>query len=250
MAVIGIMDSGVGGLSVLKELRKLLPNEDYIYFADSKNCPYGDRSPEFIISRCREITAKLTGMGARLMVIACNTATAAAIDALREDGTVPFIGMEPAVKPAALASKSGVIGVLATAGTLGSEKYLRSRDKYSGMVTILENVGKGFVELVEAGKLDGPEAEAVVRERTAAMLEAGADGIALGCTHYPFLQPVMEKIAGPGVKFYDPAPAVAKRVQTVMEENGIDFGDSSHEGKVTLLSSSNPEVLEKLFSMI
>ena len=159
MAKIGIMDSGVGGLSVLREMLRRLPGEDYIYYADNAWCPYGDKSPEFIIERCRSITELMLSRGADAMVLACNTATAAAIASLRAEYDIPFVGMEPAIKPAVQSTRSGVVGVLATAGTLKGSKYLGTRDRYSGNVKVVEHVGRGFVELVESGTLSGERAE-------------------------------------------------------------------------------------------
>lgn len=222
MATIGVFDSGSGGLSVLREIRKVLPRENYVYYSDNANCPYGGMSAEFIISRARTITELLLARGADIIVVACNTATAAAIATLRAEYSVPFVGMEPAVKPAALGTRSGVIGVLATAGTLKASKYLDTRGRFEDKVTIVEHVGSGFVELVESLELSGPHAEAVVAQSLEPLLEAGADTIVLGCTHYPFLLPVMEKVAeGRGVRFIDPAPAVARQVCRVMAAGDI-----------------------------
>lgn len=222
MATIGIFDSGSGGLSVYRELAKMLPGERFVYFSDNAHCPYGDKSPEFIRERASAITDILLGMGADIIVVACNTATAAAISFLRESyPDVPFVGMEPAVKPAALGTQSGVIGVLATAGTLRGSKYLDIKGKWGGNVRIVEHVGKGFVELVEEGKLDGEDVEATVRESVEPLLKEGADIIVLGCTHYPFLRPVIQRIAGDDVRIIDPAPAVAKRTADVLIDRGL-----------------------------
>ncbi|MBQ3882238.1 MAG: glutamate racemase [Bacteroidales bacterium] len=249
MAKIGIFDSGEGGLSVLREIVRLLPDEQYIYYSDNAFCPYGDKTADYIISRCREITELLLSKGAGIIVVACNTATAAAISTLREeysdrsnpnvrhkvlsltDGRtdhVMFIGMEPAVKPAALGTRSGVIGVLATAGTLKGSKYLTTKGNYEEGCKIVEHVGKGFVELVENGELSGEKAEKTVRESLIPLLDEGADTIVLGCTHYPFLLDTMKKVAGEGVKFIDPAPAVARHLIYVMVQEGL-LG----EGKAT-----------------
>ncbi len=274
MATIGIFDSGIGGLSVYREIRKLLPAERYIYFADNAFCPYGTKSQTFIQERAREIAELLVRRGADIIVVACNTATAAAIATLRaelsealsapvmewSDGRLDhlcFIGMEPAVKPAALGTRSGVIGVLATAGTLAASKYLNTRGLYEDEVRIVEHVGQGFVELVEAGELTGPHAEAVVRESLTPLLEAGADTIVLGCTHYPFLLDTLHKVADgfngkagrEPVRFIDPAPAVARQLLKVMDREGIFHGPVSdpdktgsassgpHSADLTLLSS-------------
>ena len=222
MATIGIFDSGSGGLSVYRELVKTLPMERFVYFSDNAHCPYGEKSPEYIRERASAITDILLGMGADIIVVACNTATGAAISFLRESyPDVPFVGMEPAVKPAALGTKTGVIGVLATAGTLRGSKYLDTKGKWGGNVRIVEQVGKGFVELVEEGKLDGPDVEEVVGRAVYPLKEAGADIIVLGCTHYPFLRPVIQRIAGEDVRIIDPAPAVAKRTADILLERGL-----------------------------
>ncbi len=216
-----MFDSGCGGLSVLREAARLLPQEKFIYYADNANCPYGEKSPDFILERSRRISEYLISRGAQIIVVACNTATAAAISSLRNEYPVKFIGMEPAVKPAALSSRTGVIGVLATAGTLKGSKYLTTKGMYEDNVKIVEHVGQGFVELVENGILNGPEAENTVRESLRPLLDAGADRIVLGCTHYPFLMDTIRKIAGPDVLVIDPAPAVARHLEEVMEKDGI-----------------------------
>ena len=244
MAVIGIFDSGSGGLSVLKEILKVLPGERYIYFSDNAYCPYGNRSREYVISRARTITSILLEKGCEAIVVACNTATAAAIETLRVEFPVPFIGMEPAVKPAALGTELGVIGVLATAGTLKASKYLNTKGKYENDVKIIEHVGEGFVELVERGVLSGPEADAVVEKSLRPLLDAGADIIVLGCTHYPFLIDTVRKIAGPDVRVIDPAPAGACQLVRVLKERGI--GPDEGSLSVELLSSGDPETLKKL----
>ncbi len=238
----GVFDSGAGGLSVLREIIKLIPSGKYSYFSDNAHCPYGEKSPAYIRERSRIITEQLVREGADIIVVACNTATAAAIQYLRDRYSDPsdpavrervlaltdgrrdhllFVGMEPAVKPAALGTRTGVIGVLATAGTLKGSKYLTTKGNYSDGCTIAEHVGQGFVELVESGELTGPHAEAVVRASLQPLLDAGADTIVLGCTHYPFLLETMQAVAGPGIRFIDPAPAVARRLQDLLARDGI-----------------------------
>ena len=248
MALIGIMDSGVGGLSVFREIRKILPQERYIYFADNAHCPYGEKTPEYIQDRLRRITNYFLWRGADAMVLACNTATAAAIEILRAEYPIPFIGMEPAVKPAALGTETGVIGILATAGTLRGSKYLTTKGRFEGEVRIEERVGHGFVELVENGELTGPHAEQVVRASLTPFLDEGADRIVLGCTHYPFLLDTLRKVAAedghPDVRFIDPAPAVARRLSDVMAENGIPAGKS--EPGVEYLASGSAENLLRI----
>ena len=249
MAKIGIMDSGVGGLSVLREMLRRLPGEDYIYYADNAWCPYGDKSPEFIIERCRSITELMLSRGADAMVLACNTATAAAIASLRAEYDIPFVGMEPAIKPAVQSTRSGVVGVLATAGTLKGSKYLGTRDRYSGNVKVVEHVGRGFVELVESGTLSGERAEEVVRASLQPLLDQGADTIVLGCTHYPFLLDTLRSIAGPGVEFIDPAPAVARHLEEVLDKKG-KRSDGTVPGTVELLSSGDGEALRRTYKLI
>lgn len=250
--MIGIFDSGSGGLSVLGEIIKVLPGESYVYFADNAYCPYGEKTPEFIRDRGREITRYLLSRGADIIVVACNTATAAAISTLRSEFPVKFIGMEPAVKPAALSSKTGVIGVLATAGTLKGSKYLTAKGIYEDEVRIEEHVGKGFVELVERGVLDGPEAEATVSASLRPLLDAGADRIVLGCTHYPFLKNVIQRLAGPEVQVIDPAPAVARHLVEVMEEEGL-AGKGKPAGaapQIELVCSGSRDSAERLLNQI
>ena len=249
MASIGIFDSGSGGLSVYRELVKLLPKERYIYFSDNAHCPYGEKTAEYIQDRARTITDFLLEKGADIIVVACNTATAAAIATLRaEYPEVPFIGMEPAVKPAALGTKSGVIGVLATAGTLKGSKYLHTRGRFEDNVSIVEHVGEGFVDLVEAGKLDGKQAEDTVRASLQPLLDKGADIIVLGCTHYPFLQPVIERLAGPSVQVIDPAPAVARQTLHILQEKGIPTGKVSFS--IDLYHSGDPESLQRIYQLV
>ena len=224
----------MGGLSVFREIRKLLPDEHYIYYADNAHCPYGEKTQEYIRERLRTITDFFISRGAKV-VLACNTATAAAIEYLRKEYDIPFVGMEPAVKPAALGTKTGVIGVLATAGTLKGSKYLNTKGRFEDHVKIVERVGKDFVELVEAGKLTGPEAESVVKAALEPLLAEGADRIVRGCTHYPFLLETLRKVAaelGHGdVEFIDPAPAVAKRLVQVLE-SGAAQGEPLEDGAV------------------
>lgn len=224
--MIGIFDSGIGGLSVFREIRKVLPEQSYVYYSDNAHCPYGEKTREYIIDRARTITRFLLEKGCEIIVVACNTATAAAIATLREEFPVKFIGMEPAIKPAAQATKTGVVGVLATAGTLRATKYIDTRARWAQNVRIVEHIGQGFVELVEKGLTTGPEAESTVRTSLIPLLDAGADMIVLGCTHYPFLSETISKVASEAypereIKIIDPAPAVARHLIEVMTEEGI-----------------------------
>ncbi|MBQ9548223.1 MAG: glutamate racemase [Bacteroidales bacterium] len=252
MAAIGIMDSGVGGLSVFREIRALLPRERYLYYADNAHCPYGEKSPEFIRERLRFITRFFLERGAQAVVLACNTATSAAIATLRSNYDIPFVGMEPAVKPAALNTRSGVIGVLATAGTLRGGKYQSVKANYAEGVQVIERVGEGFVELVERGIADGPVAEQTVRASLAPLLDAGADAVVLGCTHYPFLLETLRKVASdlgkPDTVFIDPAPAVARRLQQVLREQGI--AEEDPRPGTEYFSSGPGETLRKMAASI
>ena len=250
--MIGIFDSGVGGLSVFREIRKLLPEERYIYYSDNAHCPYGEKSREYIIDRTREITRLLLSEGADIIVVACNTATAAAIATLREEFQIRFIGMEPAVKPAAMSTKTGVVGVLATAGTLKADKYLNTREKWAEGVKIAEHVGQGFVELVEKGYTSGPEAEEVVMKSLKPLLDEGADRIVLGCTHYPFLSETISKTAaiiapGRDIKVIDPAPAVAKHLLEIMKENRLIKKDGFN---IVLKSSGDDTILQETYGRL
>ena len=250
--MIGIFDSGVGGLSVFREIRKLLPEERYMYYSDNAHCPYGEKSREYIIDRAREITRLLLSEGADIIVVACNTATAAAIATLREEFQIRFIGMEPAVKPAAMSTKTGVVGVLATAGTLKADKYLNTREKWAEGVKIAEHVGQGFVELVEKGCISGPEAEGVVTESLKPLLDEGADRIVLGCTHYPFLSETISKTAaiiapGRDIKVIDPAPAVAKHLLEIMKENRLIKKDGFN---IVLKSSGDDTILQETYGRL
>lgn len=252
--MIGIFDSGVGGLSVFREIRKVLPEQSYIYYSDNAHCPYGEKSREYIIDRTREITRFLLAKGCEIIVVACNTATAAAISRLREEFPVKFIGMEPAIKPAAQSTRTGVVGVLATAGTLKATKYLDTREKWAQNVQIVEHIGQGFVELVEKGEVSGPHAESVVSASLMPLLEAGADTIVLGCTHYPFLIDTINKVAAEHfpertITIIDPAPAVARHLLEVMHEEGISPICKSGYS-ISLNSSGDPSGLNRTFERL
>ena len=216
--MIGIYDSGLGGLSVLKELIALPSEGDYLYFADSRHCPYGLKSHRFIRTRANAVAKFLQEGGADMIVVACNTATAAAISTLRARYPIPFVGMEPAIKPAILNTKTGVIGVLATAVTFTGELYHKTLSQYAsaqGDVKVIEQVGYGLVEAVESGDLHSEETIALLHKYIDPMIEAGADHIVLGCTHYPFLTGEIEKITAGRATVVNPAPAVARQAAKV-----------------------------------
>lgn len=253
--MIGIFDSGIGGLSVFKEIRKLLPDEKYVYYSDNAHCPYGEKSKEYIINRSRWITDFLLSKGADIIVVACNTATAFSIATLRQEyPSVRFIGMEPAIKPAAKMTGTGTIGVLATAGTFQTDKYKDNRGRWSENVSIKEMVGKGFVELVEKGELDSEEAEQTISRSIKPLLDSGADTIVLGCTHYPFLSETIRKVASRlypdrEIKLIDPAPAVAKHLVEVMKEEKL-LNDSGSTYSIQLFASGDMTGLEAAYKRI
>lgn len=250
--MIGIFDSGVGGLSVFREIRKLLPEEKYIYYSDNAHCPYGEKSKEYITDRAREITSFLISRGAEIIVVACNTATAAAIATLREEFPISFIGMEPAVKPAVKGTRTGVVGVLATAGTLKAAKYLNTREKFSDGVRIVEHIGQGFVELVEKGCLTGKEAEDIVTASLKPLLDEGADRIVLGCTHYPFLSETISRTAAAlyperEMEIIDPAPAVARHLMDIMKTEALIHNEGF---SISLYSSGDESILKDTYSRL
>lgn len=219
---IGIFDSGLGGISVWHALHKALPNESLTYLGDGTRCPYGSRSREEVRQFAEEAIERLLSEGCKIIVVACNTATAVAIKFLREKyPTLPIVGLEPAVKPAALTTKAGVIGVLATERSLQGDHFRRAEELYGSEVTIIKAVGEGFVEAVENNEEHTPETEALVRKVVQPIVEAGADKIVLGCTHYPFLRDVIARVAGEGVDIIDSSEAVARRVGVLLDENGI-----------------------------
>ena len=229
---VGFFDSGLGGLCILDAFKRECPAESTIYIADSKHCPYGNRPPEEIIRISRENTDFLLRHGCKMIVVACNTATAAAIDVLRSDfPDTPFIGLEPAVKPAALKSRSGVVGVLATAGTFNGRLYRETTARFARGITVIASVADEFVALVERGETSGRRAEAVVKAKVEPLLAAGADHIVLGCTHFPHLKPLIEKIAAGRAEVVDPSMAVARQAKRMLAARGLkgSNGSPSHE---------------------
>jgi len=219
---VGFFDSGLGGLCILEAFKRECPEESTIYLADSAHCPYGNRPADEIVRISRANTRNLLDRGCKMVVVACNTATAAAIDVLRaEFPDTPFIGIEPAVKPAALNSKSGVVGVLATAGTFNGRLYRETTERFAKDVTVVASVADEFVALVERGEVSGPVAESVVRAKVEPLLAAGADHVVLGCTHFPHLKPLIEKVAAGRAEVLDPSDAVARRAKSVLAERGL-----------------------------
>ncbi|TCO82444.1 glutamate racemase [Plasticicumulans lactativorans] len=242
-APVGVFDSGLGGLSVLRELRALLPHEDFVYVADSGHVPYGEKSEAYIRARTHALTGFLLGHGAKLVVIACNTATAAAADSLRSRVAVPVVGMEPAVKPAAAATRSRVVGVLATTGTLASARFAALLARFGDGVEVLTEPCPGWVDLVEHGDLTSAAARANVARHVEPLLARGADTLILGCTHYPFLAPLIRTVAGPDVTLIDTAGAVARRTRSLLESHGLLRG-APHAGTAAFFASGDCARLE------
>ena len=225
---IGIFDSGLGGLSVWQALYDALPYESLIYLGDGARCPYGSRSREEVLQFTEEAVERLLAEGCKMVVVACNTATAVAIKYLREKyPSIPFVGLEPAVKPAVLSTKTGVIGVLATERSLQGDHFRRNEEKYGSEVKILKAVGEGFVEAVERNEEQTPETEALVRKVVQPLVDGGADKIVLGCTHYPFLRDVISKVVGGEIEIIDSSEAVARRVGVLLDENDLRAGEGA-----------------------
>ncbi len=236
----------MGGLSVWREVRQRLPHESVVYLADGKNCPYGDRTKEEIAALTRAAVVELIARGVKLIVVACNTATAVAIDSLREEFDIPFVGMEPAVKPAALATKTGTIGILATRASLAGELFLSTSAKYASDVKVLPVVGEGFVEAVEGDMEQSPEVRAKVESVLAPLIEAGADQIVLGCTHYPFLEGVMRDVIGErDVTLVNPAPAVARRVEWLLEQGDMTAPEE-HKAEYSFVTFGGERYLARI----
>lgn len=216
---IGVFDSGLGGLSIWKEIHQLLPNENTIYLADSKNAPYGEKSKQEIIDFSIKNTEYLLAQGCKMIVVACNTATTNAIKVLRANYDVPFIGIEPAIKPAALQTKTHKIGVLATKGTLSSELFISTSEQYRASKDIIEVEGKGLVVLIEEGKLE--QTKPLLEQYLKPLVAEGVDHIVLGCSHYPFLIPIIKTIIPPHVTLIDSGEAVAKQTKSILEQHQL-----------------------------
>ncbi|OFX84326.1 MAG: glutamate racemase [Bacteroidetes bacterium GWF2_33_16] len=240
---IGIFDSGVGGLTVWREFVKALPKEDVIYYADSVNCPYGPKSQQEIIKIVDEVVQFLLAKNVKMIIVACNTATAAAIDYLRFTYPIPFIGMEPAVKPAALNSKTKSIAVLATEGTFNGKLYLETKNKFASDVEVHIKVGDKLVDIVENNKIYNPETALHIEELMAPLIKRNIDHLVLGCTHYPFLLEILQQVLPPEVKIIDPAPAVIKQAAKVLTENKL-LRTENEKPEYEFYSSGNSEILK------
>lgn len=242
---IGIFDSGVGGTSILKEIHALLPNENCIYLADSKNAPYGNKSKNEIIDLSIKNTELLLSHGCKIIVVACNTATTNAIAHLRATYKVSFIGIEPAIKPAALNTQTKTVGILATKGTLSSELFHETSDLYAHNINVIEQDGDGIVPLIESGKLDTSEMKTLLESYINPMIERNIDHLVLGCTHYPYLIPILREILPENVNIIDSGLAVARQTKAVLtKENSLNSSDE--EGTVDLFTNGNIAILNSL----
>ncbi len=242
---IGLFDSGIGGTSIWKEIIKLLPNEQTIYLADSKNAPYGKKSKDEIIALCVKNTELLISKGCKLIVVACNTATTNAIAYLRENYDIPFIGIEPAIKPAALYSETGAVGILATKGTLTSALFEKTANEYTQKITVIEQDGEGLVSLIEKGKINSLELENLLTKYLKPMLNFNVDHLVLGCTHYPYLIPQIKKIIGNKIQIIDSGEAVAKQTKAILIKNHL-FCNEKHINPHQFYINIDKSVLEKM----
>ena len=248
-APIGVFDSGVGGLSVLRDLRAVLPNEDLIYVADSGHVPYGSKSQQYIQQRSIVLSRFLIEQDVKAIVIACNTATAAAAATLRSTFTLPIIAMEPAVKPATAATRSGVIGVLATVGTIKSAQLAALLERFGRGIEVVTQACPGLVEQVEAGDLHGPQTRALVERYTTPLVERGVDTIVLGCTHYPFLRPLIADVVGCDVALIDTGAAVARQVRRVLARHDL-LSRSATSGSEHFWTSADAQAAQPVFSCL
>ncbi|WP_204346883.1 glutamate racemase [Psychroserpens algicola] len=242
---IGIFDSGIGGTSIFKEIHTLLPHEHTIYLADSKNAPYGGKSKDDIIALSKKNTELLLEHNCKLIVVACNTATTNAIKVLRASYDVPFIGIEPAIKPAALNTETKAIGILATKGTLSSELFHKTTDLYSNGIRVIEQVGEGIVPLIEEGKTQSDEMKALLETYIQPMLDANIDYLVLGCTHYPYLIPMLLGMLPKHVKIIDSGLAVAKQTKSILEQHDL-LNFSTKPPENTFYSNGNKTVLQSI----
>ncbi|HZD57076.1 MAG TPA: glutamate racemase [Anaerolineales bacterium] len=247
-APIGLFDSGVGGISVLRAIRRNQPHEELLYLADQAHVPYGSRPVEEVRSFSEQITRYLLAQGAKMIVVACNTASAAALHYLRQEfPEVPFVGMEPAVKPAAERTQTGVVGVLATPATFQGALYASVIERFANGVTVLQHTCPGLVGQIEAGHLEDFETRAVLEEALHPMLSQGIDTVVLGCTHYPFVIPIIQDIVGPKVRVIDPAPAIAQQVGRLLDRAELRAREG-RMGKVRVLTTGDPLRLGELIN--
>ena len=245
MVTIGVFDSGVGGLSILDEALQQLPHHNYIYFADSANTPYGDKPPHWIAERSLQICRYLMEQDCSAIVVACNTATAEAIATIRSTLDIPIIGVEPGIKPAAMQSQNGIVGVLATEATLNSDKFNALLATLPEHCQFIKQAGAGLVPLIEAGLIETPEMQALLRSHLKPILDQGADTLVLGCTHYPFLKKMIRAVVGDSMTLIDTSDAVVRQLLRQMHQQGL-IVSSKHSPKLSLLSTANADTLEAM----
>jgi glutamate racemase len=243
---LGIFDSGLGGLSVAREVRALLPEEPIVYLADTAYCPYGGRPIEEIRARSLAIGRELVERGAKVIVVACNTASGAALEAMRAELDVPIVGMEPAVKPAAAATRNGRVGVMATAATLQTDRFERLMRTFARDVAVVSHACPGLVELVERGATEGDEARTVVEAVVEPLRAAQVDTVVLGCTHFPFLRDTIAQTMGPDVRIVESGAAVARQVERVLDERGERAAAASPEAGIELLTTGDVDAVEPI----
>lgn len=247
---IGIFDSGVGGLSVLREMRALMPQEDILYFGDQGHVPYGPRPMKQIQDFSEGISRFLLTQNAKIIVVACNTASAAALKYLRETfPAVQFVGMEPAVKPAAEKTQTGKVGVLATPATFQGALYASVVERFANGVELFQNTCNGLVQQIELGNLNGDETRKILEDALHPMLEKNIDTVVLGCTHYPFVIPLIKQIVGDKVRVIDPAPSVAKQVKRLVEA-GEMANQSEQDGKVRFITSGEADSVKSIIGVL
>ena len=247
---IGIFDSGVGGISVLRAIREQMPEESVIYFGDQGHIPYGPRPMDQIRAFSETITKFLLSRGAKIIVVACNTASAAALKSLRQKfPATPFVGMEPAVKPAAEYTHTGKVGVLATPATFQGALYASVVERFANGVELFQNTCPGLVQQIEQGNLNGKETRQILEDALLPMLEKNIDTVVLGCTHYPFVIPLIQQVVGENVRVIDPAPAVAKQIGRLLEAKGLR-NNSGLPGEVKFFTSGEPEDLQSILPML
>lgn len=242
---IGVFDSGVGGTSIWKEIHALLPNENTIYLADSKYAPYGDKGKEKIIELSIKNTKLLLKKGCKLIVVACNTATTNAIKTLRETYTIPFIGIEPAIKPAAFQTKTKTIGILATKGTLTSALFHKTTNLFANNISVVNQVGDGIVQLIENGKINSLEMKILLQGYLKPLLKANIDYLVLGCTHYPYIIPLLTELLPNHVKIIDSGEAVARQTHSILNQNNL-LNNQIAKPRLRFYSNSNTEIMSSL----
>ncbi len=244
---IGIFDSGVGGLSIWQHISMVLPYESTVYIADSSNAPYGEKSKAEIISLSERSTERLLSLGVKIIVVACNTATTNAIEELRSNFKIPFVGIEPATKPAAINTRTGKVGILATKGTFASELFVNTSKQFRGSIEIIETVGTGLVHIVESGKFD--QAKPLLKKYLSPMVKAGVDNMVLGCTHYPFLKDMMREILPDSIKIIDSGCAVADQTKFLIDKYDLQ-SEASNKISHRILSTGRLDILNNITPLL